>query len=138
LTIFCSCCKFLCFILKLSSKVVPRWKYIFILKLRSLIDVSNSVPACECTNWDAEQLLILENQFCYTIEKILENHLQVVKCIHITSSYMVVCFTMNAIFIHCFTLHDVTWTAGNWTLCSTTTVVSLTLPTIVFSNLPCM
>jgi hypothetical protein len=72
LTIFCSCFKFFFFLLKLSSKVVP---YIFILKLRSLIDVSNSVPACECIKWDAEQVLILENKFCLIIENVLENHL---------------------------------------------------------------
>jgi len=136
LTIFCSCCKFFCDLLKLSSNVVPRWKYIFILKLRSLVDVSNSVLACECMNWDAEQVLILENQFCHIIENILKNHLQAVKCIHITCSYMVVCFIMNVILIHCFTLHDVTCTVGNWTLKNYYN--SLTLPTIIFSNLSCI
>jgi hypothetical protein len=32
-----------------------------LLKLRSLIEVRNLVPACECVNWNVEQVLIFEN-----------------------------------------------------------------------------
>ena len=39
-------------------------KNLLLLKLRSLIDIRNPVPAREYVNRNVEQVLILEDQFC--------------------------------------------------------------------------
>lgn len=111
MALFFITCKFFYFFLQLSSSVVPRCKFIF-FKLRSIINMSNSVPACRCRNWDAEQVLILENQFCHIIKETLKNDVYAVKRIHITCSYAVMCFILHIIFIRCLTLHNVIFTAG--------------------------
>ena len=46
---------------KLSSSLLYLDENILLLKLRSLIDMSTSVPAHECINSYVEQVFILEN-----------------------------------------------------------------------------
>jgi len=61
----------------------------------------NSVPAYECINLNAEQVLILENQLCPIDETFLKTPLYTVKCVHVISSDIVVCFVINTIPICC-------------------------------------
>jgi len=97
---------------------------ICLLKLRSLISMSNSVPARECVIWDAERVLILETNFVIHIKKkIWKSHLYTVKCVHITCSYAVVCFVMNIILL--FTSHPAQGRSLLTTLLSTYASLSL-------------
>ena len=86
---------------------------IFLLKLRSLISMSNSVPARECIIWDVEQVLILETNFVVYIKKKLKKPSIHSKMHTVTCYYAVLCFIMNIIFgcLHCTMLcsHRCVW-----------------------------
>jgi hypothetical protein len=92
----CSTCEF--FLFKIIFQLLFLDENTLLLKLRTLTDMSNSVPARECINRNAEQVLILDSQCSPTDENVLKNHLHAVSCIHIISSYTVVSFAIRFIF----------------------------------------
>ena len=59
---------------KILFKLLPLDEYILLLQLEPLTDNSYTVPALECVHRTAEQILILENQFCPVDEKILKRY----------------------------------------------------------------
>jgi hypothetical protein len=67
--------------LNLLQIVAPRWKYIIIIIIIIVIIITKVLnwyeqysPCTVCVDQNAERLLILENQFCPTGEKILKKN----------------------------------------------------------------